>query len=88
MMKIKYAGVAELAQARDLKSLGAITSNSWVRIPSPVPDLYVFQFLWNGLNRNDRFGSFKCANYHLIWPIRLEVRTVDLRSTNIGSNPV
>ena len=58
-----------------------------VQVPSAAPNLYVFQFLLNGLNRNDRFGSFKCENYHLIWRYRISVSTQDFHSCKPGSTP-
>ena len=58
------------------------------RFKSCHPDqTLVFQFLWNGLNRNGRFGYFKCINNHLIWHHRLTVRTRDFHSRKPGSTP-
>ena len=54
-----HAAVVEQADTRDLKSLGGDLVP--VQVRSAAPDLYVFQFLWNGLNRNGRFASFKCV---------------------------
>ena len=40
---IKYAGVSELAQETDLKSVGEITSSLGVRLPSPVSPVRVVE---------------------------------------------
>ena len=54
------AAVVELADTSDLKS---DANQVAYRFESGQRhhNLYVFQFLLNGLNRNDRFINFKCV---------------------------
>ena len=77
------AAVVELADTSDLKS---DANQVAYRFESGQRhhDLYVFQFLLNGLNRNDRFGSFKCTNYlRIFWRPAIWVLAINQFFNNI-----